>query len=45
MIFIYFLITLVIILLLALIKKIDVAIDLIYNRLNIESEIWGDNDV
>lgn len=28
-------------LLLIIMRKIDMAIDLIYNRLNIEEEIWG----
>lgn len=41
MIFIYILITCIVVLLLALIKKIDVAIELIYNRLNIDTELWG----
>ena len=30
-------------LLLIIMRKIDIAIDLIYNRLNIDEEIWGDD--
>lgn len=41
MIFIYILIACIIILLLEVLKKIDTAIDLIYNRLNIDVEMWG----
>lgn len=41
MIFIYVFLSCISLLLLALIKRIDTAIELIYNRLNIENEIWG----
>lgn len=41
MLFVYIFLGVISILLLNLIIKIDTAIDLIYNRLNIENEIWG----
>lgn len=41
MIFIFILLICISILLLTIVKKIDSAIELIYNRLNIDSDIWG----
>lgn len=41
MIFIYVLLGCISLLLLTLIKKVDTAIELIYNRLNIDTAIWG----
>ena len=46
MIFIYVLLSGIFLLFLTLIKKIDTAIELIFNKLNIDSDIWGsDKDV
>lgn len=41
MLFIYILNACIIILLLEILKKIDTAIELIYNRLNVDVEMWG----
>lgn len=37
----YILLGCIVVLLIILLRKIDTAIELIYNRLNIENEIWG----